>query len=58
MWIVHWSGQDVIACDEHRDKLINLARVLGFAVSCTPVPDDAATYICTNCVKERRNDRT
>jgi hypothetical protein len=58
LWIVHWPGQDVAACDYHCNKLVGLGKVLGIKVSWTRCPEGT---ICTNCeneTKKETNERT
>lgn len=51
--IVHWPGQDVPACDDHVQQLKNVAGVMGFNVSCTPVYVDT---VCTNCENREKKE--
>jgi hypothetical protein len=44
--IVHWPGNDVLACDEHTAKLKRLAEVMGFKLSTTPCD---RVVECGNC---------
>lgn len=48
--IVHWPGKSTPACDEHADKLKNLAGFMGFLVSATPANGEE----CSNCVNETK----
>jgi hypothetical protein len=49
--IVHWPGKDVLACEDHTNKLLSLAKFMGFAVSATPcLPGE----VCTNCENEAK----
>jgi len=49
IFIVHWPGKDVFACEEHTNKLIILGAQLGCPVSFTPYLGDE---ICKNCKNE------
>jgi hypothetical protein len=46
--IVHWPGQDTAACEDHLQKLVGLAAVLGFQLSWTPCEE----MVCANCANE------
>lgn len=60
--IVHWPGQDVLACEEHAKKLKGLGAVLGFAVSSTPLlaallggaEITEEQLVCVNCENEKK----
>jgi hypothetical protein len=51
IYIVHWPGKDVPACEEHAGKLVSVGRCMGFEVSFTLYFGDAP---CTNCENEAR----
>lgn len=46
--IVHWPGQDTPACDEHLQKLLAVAKIMGFTVTWTKCEET----ICENCGTE------
>jgi hypothetical protein len=50
LMVVHWPGQDTVACPEHLRKLVGLAAVLGFPLSWTPAGE---TMGCDNCRTEK-----
>lgn len=52
IYIVHWLGKDVPACEQHTQKLVALGRFMGFVVSSSLYLGDAAD--CTNCENEQR----
>lgn len=52
--IVHWPGQDVMACIEHAEKLKNLAGVLGFSLSMNPLSGTGPALPCSNCANEQK----
>lgn len=55
-YIVHWPGQDTLACDEHTVKLRSLGSFMGISVASTPVTD--ADLECANCQNEaQRKER-
>jgi len=50
--MVHWPGEDVPACDEHRAKLIGVGKAMGSPVTYTLSPPTFSQLKCTNCEKE------
>lgn len=48
--IIHWPGKDTTACDEHLQKLMDLAAVLGIRISWTPCEET----VCANCEAEEK----
>lgn len=47
--IVHWPGQDTLACEMHTRQLRNLDNIIGLAnLSVTPLPEDSEVE-CENC---------
>lgn len=48
--IVHWPGKDTAACEDHLRKLVSLAAIMGFRVSCTPCEETN----CDNCNNEAK----
>ena len=50
LFIVHWPGKDTPACEEHALKLVQLGKVMGFAVTSTL----CEPQICTNCENEAK----
>lgn len=57
VFIVHWPGKDIPACVKHAEQLVGLGRVLGCAVSVTPVihpPLDEDIISCVNCENEAK----
>jgi len=55
IYIVHWPGKDVPACEEHAQKITSLARFMGFPVSSTLC---IAEQPCTNCENEAKSRRS
>lgn len=53
MYIVHWPGKEVPACEEHAAKLRNVADVMGFALSATLCMTERK---CTNCENEAKKN--
>jgi hypothetical protein len=51
--IVHWHGQPTPACPKHLQRLLALAGIMGFQLSCTPAINGE---ICTNCVNELKRE--
>jgi hypothetical protein len=51
-YIVHWPGQDVFACNDHRGKLAGVAAAMGFSISCSAIFSEAPE--CTNCANEAK----
>jgi hypothetical protein len=47
--IVHWPGQDTIACPDHLQALLAVAATLGFRLSWTPTQEGC----CANCENEK-----
>lgn len=47
--IVHWPTGPVNCCEEHADKLIALAKFMGYHVGTTEAQPDSE---CTNCKNE------
>jgi hypothetical protein len=52
MYIVHWPGKDVIACERHRNILVGLGCSMGFNVSYSL----SELTVCTNCESEKRKE--
>lgn len=54
MYVVHWPGNDTIACVKHAKQLVNLGAVMGFSVSTTPFINE--NLECKNCKNEEGKD--
>jgi len=54
--IVHWPGQDTLACDKHAKQLKALGAHMGITVSSTPWPVEGT--ICKNCKNEAKKTQT
>jgi len=48
--VVHWPGQDVLACDAHAAQLKKAGEVIGCPISTTPL---AGPGDCSNCLREQ-----
>lgn len=49
--VVHWPGDDTVACDDHAEKLKRLGNLMGFGVSSTPCYKE---ILCANCFNEAK----
>lgn len=52
-WRVHWPGQEVDACDRHKQALEKIASNMGFLVSFSVAAPGAQ---CKNCINEAMED--
>jgi hypothetical protein len=52
VYLVHWPGNDVLACNQHKEKLVGLAGHMGVGLSYTSY--DGPPTECPNCENEAK----
>lgn len=56
MYVVHWPGQSVFACESHKDGLNALATAMGLpGLTIDQAPNDS---VCSNCENEQTITQT
>ena len=53
LYIVHWPGNSIPACEDHVHRLVILGSVLGLQITRTPCEET----ICANCANEAKAKR-
>jgi hypothetical protein len=56
LYLVHWPGKDVIACEDHMRKLVGLGAVLGTRVSWSHILNPQPGPECLNCANEAKKE--